>query len=118
MAAEHLGRQWIGIDIWDEAYQTVLNRMAKEGLIVEHSEAQPGQQTLTVANIHYETDPPKRTTTVSRQSFNYELQPEKEQCGFHHQDPSTADCCWILAHTARAADGTTASIRECWKSTT
>ncbi len=61
VAAEHLGRQWIRIDIWDDAYQTVLNRMAKEGLIVEHSEAQPGQQTLTVANIHYETNPPKRT---------------------------------------------------------
>ena len=61
VAAEHLGRQWVGIDIWDDAYQTVLNRMAKEGLIAEDAEAQPGQQTLTVANINYETKPPERT---------------------------------------------------------
>ena len=35
IAAERLGRQWIGMDIWDKAHETVLNRLASEGLAIE-----------------------------------------------------------------------------------
>lgn len=62
IAAERLGRQWVGIDIWDEAYNQVLTRLKKEGLAVpESADIQPGQQVLTLNHIHYKTDPPART---------------------------------------------------------
>ena len=61
IAAERLGRQWVGVDIWDEAYQRVLERLEQEGLAVPDADAQPGQQTLTLASIHYSTEPPTRT---------------------------------------------------------
>ena len=34
IAAERLGRQWVGMDIWDGAHEQVLERLAKEGLAV------------------------------------------------------------------------------------
>ena len=34
VAAERLGRKWIGMDIWDRAHQTVLDRLAAEKLAV------------------------------------------------------------------------------------
>ena len=61
VAAERLGRQWVGMDIWDRAYQTVLDRLSVEGLAVPDAKTQPGQQDLTFADIHYETMPPIRT---------------------------------------------------------
>ena len=33
VAAEKLGRQWIGIDIWDKAHKTVIDRLKKEGFL-------------------------------------------------------------------------------------
>ena len=38
VASERLGRQWVGIDIWDRAYETVLDRLESQGLIVPHDE--------------------------------------------------------------------------------
>ena len=55
---------------------------------------------------------------VSRQSFNYKLQLEKEQCGFHPQGLSKEGCYWMSVHTARAADEITALTHGSWKSTT
>ena len=51
VAAESLGRRWIGADIWDGAYQQVIQRM------------QFNRQLLTDANpeIVYTHTPPKRT---------------------------------------------------------
>ena len=54
VAAERLDRQWVGIDIWDGAYQQVVERMEKEANKSlrwrEH-----------VEGVHYETTPPIRT---------------------------------------------------------
>ncbi len=61
VAAERLGRQWVGIDIWDGAYQMVLDRMEQENLVVPQSKKKRGQQTLTFADIHLKTVPPQRT---------------------------------------------------------
>ena len=36
VAAERLGRQWVGIDIWDKAHEIVLNRLESEGLAISH----------------------------------------------------------------------------------
>lgn len=38
VAAEKLGRQWIGIDLWDKAHECVIQRLEKEGFL-----ARPGQ---------------------------------------------------------------------------
>ena len=62
VAAERLGRQWVGMDIWDGAYQVVLDRLATEGLAVPNASGiQLGQQTLTFANITYSVNPSPRT---------------------------------------------------------
>ena len=64
IAAERLGRQWVGIDIWEGAYQTVLHRLQAEGLAVKDavaaSEAEQANL-LTFGDVHYLTTPPKRT---------------------------------------------------------
>ena len=60
IAAERLGRQWVGMDIWDGAHEQVLTRLEKEGLAVK-GRRRRGQQTLTFGDITYSTTPPKRT---------------------------------------------------------
>ncbi len=50
IAAERLGRQWVGMDIWDGALNIVKQRM------------EDNRQLLTdIPTIHYETGPPVRT---------------------------------------------------------
>ena len=51
IAAEKLGRKWVGMDMWDEAHEVVLKRM------------EDNRQLLTEPNpqIHYITAPPVRT---------------------------------------------------------
>ena len=51
VTAERLGRQWVGIDIWDGAYRVVRQRM------------QDSRQLLTdrSPDIHLESEPPTRT---------------------------------------------------------
>ena len=60
VAAEKLGRQWIGIDIWDKAYATVLKRLSDNQLAV------PGVDRddpclWTAGDVSYTTTPPERT---------------------------------------------------------
>ena len=60
VAAERLKRQWVGIDIWDKAHETVILRLQKEGL------AAPDGSTGGVAlplygQIHYSKELPERT---------------------------------------------------------
>ena len=47
VAAERLNRQWVGMDIWDEAHEVVINRLKSE--------------TGLYGTVRYRTDPPKRT---------------------------------------------------------
>ena len=44
VAAENLGRQWVGIDVWDKAHETALKRL----------------QSLEISDLHYCTVPPVR----------------------------------------------------------
>ncbi|MYF87345.1 MAG: hypothetical protein F4178_13655, partial [Rhodospirillaceae bacterium] len=57
VAAERLGRQWAGIDIWENAKAVVLDRMAKERLALP--EAERGD--LFTADIVFTDKPPGRT---------------------------------------------------------
>ncbi len=53
VAAEKLGRQWVGMDIWDGAHTIVLQRMEDNRQLL----AEPDPQ------IYYKTTPPVRTDT-------------------------------------------------------
>ena len=58
IAAERLGRQWIGMDLWNEAHAIILKRLQDEGL------AGPDGTTdrlLTFGEITLTTCPPERT---------------------------------------------------------
>ena len=57
VAAERLGRQWVGMDIWNKAHQLVIERLQKEGLAADGDSA----GMLAFGEIHYVTTPPKRT---------------------------------------------------------
>lgn len=57
IAAERMGRKWVGIDIWDKARGVVLDRLKREGLAADGDSA----GMLAFGDIHYATDPPIRT---------------------------------------------------------
>lgn len=57
VAADRLGRQWVGMDIWDKAHETVIQRLQKEGLAADGDSA----GMLPFGEIHYATEPPPRT---------------------------------------------------------
>ena len=59
VAAERLGRQWIGMDIWDGAHETVIQRLQQEGLAAPDGDA--AGRLLTFGAIGYSTAPPVRT---------------------------------------------------------
>ena len=59
VAAERLGRQWVGIDIWDNAQTVVLQRLEHEGLISEGSDRLHGH--LFAEDVHFIADLPART---------------------------------------------------------
>ena len=57
IAAERLRRQWVGMDIWDEAHPVTLKRLAEEGMVTADSE----HKQMFPHIVHYETAPPVRT---------------------------------------------------------
>ena len=60
IAAERLGRQWVGMDIWDGAYDIVLARLEKEGLAVPDPRDAQGRM-IAFGDVHYRRDVPERT---------------------------------------------------------
>ena len=59
VAAERLGRRWVGMDIWDGAHQTVIDRLKQEGL--ETPDGDTGGRLLIAGKVEYRTEPPERT---------------------------------------------------------
>ena len=57
VAAEKLGRQWAGIDIWDNAYNAIVERMKRHHLIQEGKDS----ELLFSDTFHYVTEPLQRT---------------------------------------------------------
>ena len=55
VAAERLGRQWVGIDIWDDAYDVVVRRMADNRQLLRDPDLP----------IKLETMPPIRTDIIA-----------------------------------------------------
>lgn len=58
VAAERLGRQWAGIDIWEKAHEVVIERIRREGLATPDGDS---AGMLAFGDIHYTTDLPERT---------------------------------------------------------
>ena len=64
VAAERLGRQWVGMDIWDKARDVVVDRLEKEGLIAPKytRDTEVARQTFMFAkDLHFTSEPPERT---------------------------------------------------------
>ena len=59
VAAERLNRQWVGMDVWDGAHETVINRLQQEGLAAPDGDA--GGRLLTFGEIGYSTAAPVRS---------------------------------------------------------
>ena len=60
VAAEKMGRQWVGIDIWNEAHRVVINRLRKEGFLAGPNEKRD-DIIISEGSITYEKVPPRRT---------------------------------------------------------
>ena len=58
IAAERLLRKWVGIDIWDEAHQVVLDRLQKEDLSIMGDH---GPRLFSAGDVTYTKDAPGRT---------------------------------------------------------
>ena len=68
VAAERLGRQWTGIDLWEGAHEVTLNRMRKEA----------GEDSLFPHKVYFETKLPERTD--NRENAVAELEtPQRRQ---------------------------------------
>ena len=72
VAAERLGRQWVGMDIWDGAKDIVLMRLEKEGMVRPDSE----HGLMFPHDVHYTTKPPTRTddNAMAAPSFRLKIQ--------------------------------------------
>ncbi|MDE0266413.1 MAG: DNA methyltransferase [Thaumarchaeota archaeon] len=61
IAAEKLGRQWIGIDIWSKAHQTVISRLKKECYLAGPDGGERADLLVKSGDIAYVKKPMKRT---------------------------------------------------------
>ena len=59
IAAERLNRQWVGMDIWENAKTVILRRLEREGLITKESNGL--HQQLFAKDIYFIKDAPERT---------------------------------------------------------
>ena len=61
IAAERLGRQWVGMDLWEEAHSIVLERLEQEKLAVVEAEKAKQLHLITFGDVHYSKAAPVRT---------------------------------------------------------
>ena len=99
VAAEQLGREWAGMDIWDKAHDTVLNRLAEEGMLTE--DKQPLQ--FWTKRVHYETAPPARTDDNSTAAPSLKLKSPRPVAPW--QKLSHKQMVRILAFAQQSSDG-------------
>jgi len=60
VAAQKLGRQWIGIDTWEKAHEVVIQRLQEEGFLSAPGGDKRGRL-FTEGEINYTKEPPERT---------------------------------------------------------
>ena len=61
IAAERLGRRWLGMDIWENAYEIVKMRMRKEGLLQDEESKASGELGVAARDVIFTTTVPVRT---------------------------------------------------------
>ena len=61
VAAERLGRQWVGVDLWAEAHKIVLERLEQEKLAVAEADKAKQPHLITFGDVHYSQRAPVRT---------------------------------------------------------
>ncbi|MDE0526670.1 MAG: DNA methyltransferase [Thaumarchaeota archaeon] len=86
VAAEKLGRQWIGIDIWDKAHKVVIDRLRKEGILAGPKEKRQ-DVLITRGEITYRKNPLERTDGGS-EAVPF-LKPIMKQYDDREHDPYT-----------------------------
>ena len=59
VAAERLGRRWVGMDIWNKAHDAVIDRLRKEGFLAGPDGV--AEDLFPAGEITYTTEPPART---------------------------------------------------------
>ena len=90
VAAERLGRQWIGMDIWDDAYATVIKRLTDYNLLAPEGQSvkQTASQPFAHGQVVYIVDPPLRTDAGETAALRLET-PSAAQKGKRHPAPRT-----------------------------
>ncbi len=76
IAAEKLGRKWVGMDIWDGAHDIVLQRLADEGLAVPDIQKWDGRL-ITFGDVYYITKRPDRTDNNEIAAPKFELRTQR-----------------------------------------
>ena len=74
IAAEQLGRHWIGMDLWEKAHQTVLNRLQREKLAVPDAEYKGQANLIPFGEVLRTTDVPVRTDDLKVAVADFELE--------------------------------------------
>ena len=118
IAAERLGRQWVGMDIWDRAYKTVLDRLESEGLAIPHGGHRVWIPRADCSRSGMSTiakNRPREQTTAKPQSWRSQRRPDGRDSDTRPRASSTASSLWTLARSAKVAVETTALIRACLK---
>ncbi len=79
IAAERLERQWVAIDLWEEAYNMVLQRLRSVGLALPTGVLSDPENPslLTDRDVHLETDPPVRSDDGDAAAPNLRLRPQR-----------------------------------------
>ena len=85
IAAEQLGRRWVGIDIWDGAYSTVLRRLRDEHLKTEQFDHMDEEQVTLVAraSVQYSNTPPARTDDTGEAAPRLKLKTQRPTEPWH-----------------------------------
>ena len=76
IAAEQLGRNWIGMDIWDRAHETILERLQREGLAVPDIEYRGQGDLIPFAEVKYTQAVPRRDDDMKVAVVDFELEPQ------------------------------------------
>ena len=121
VAAERLGRQWVGIDIWEGAYDLVLERLQDEWLDI----VQNGGGTGVLANSLALSHSARWSIPLNR--LFAQITPKPLSWSYRHRRDapdatrrrvnSVTGCYWTWVRIVRDADAITALTRECWKLT-
>lgn len=118
IAAERLGRQWVRMDIWDKAHETVLNRLESEGLPIENWGGTTEILVLSpLAMFTTKQNRPLARTAGSQPSSHSERRPDGRDGDTRRRVNSMDGCYWTLARSVRVAVVITTLTLAFWKLT-